>query len=69
MTVPNGWMESDAVPASLADVVAEVRELLCDLDEVPWPHMDAQFYMHGYDELHLALDRLLEALAREHPDA
>lgn len=40
-----------------------------DFDDVPWPNMDVHFYMHGYDELHLALERLLEAVARDHPDA
>ena len=62
-------MLPDEFPSSLTDTIAEVRRLLHDLDGVPWPQMDAAFYMHGYDELHLALERLLEAIAREYPDA
>jgi hypothetical protein len=60
-------MTSDESPETLAEVVAEVRELLSRLDDVPWPDMDARFYVHGYDELHLALEGLLEALASETP--
>jgi len=63
-------MTTDESAEALAEVVAEVRELVSRLDDVPWPDMDALFYMHGYDELHLALERLLKALAREErPDA
>lgn len=69
MNTPTRRMDPDEDPSSLTDTVAEVRWLLRDLDDVPWPLMDTAFYMHGYDELHLALERLLEAIAREHPDA
>lgn len=65
-----GPMTSDEPSGTLPEVVAEVRELLSALDDVSWPDMDARFYMHGYDELHLAVERLLEALARDElPDA
>lgn len=60
-------MTSDESPGTLAEVVTEVRELLCRLDDVPWPDMDALFYIHGYEELRLALESLLEALACEEP--
>lgn len=60
-------MTSDEPPETLAEVVAEVRELLSRLDDVPWPDMDALFYMHGYDELRLAVESLLDALACEAP--
>ncbi|WP_448711942.1 hypothetical protein [Microbacterium profundi] len=59
----------DKPEASLADVIADVRELMQQLDAVPWPDMDLRFYMHGYDELRLALERLLEAVSLEYPDA
>lgn len=62
-------MARDEPTASLAEIIAETRQLLRDLDNVPWPRMDLQFYMHGYDELHLALERLLEAITQECPDA
>lgn len=54
---------------SLAAIIAETRQLLRHLDDVPWPQMDFRFYMHGYDELHLALERILEAVAQEYLDA
>lgn len=62
-------MARDKPTTSLAAIIAETRQLLRHLDDVPWPQMDMQFYMHGYDELHLALERILEAVAQEHPDA
>lgn len=65
---PDQPMDSHDTPSSLTDTLADVRRLMRDLDDVAWPQMDAVFYMHGYDELHLALERLLEAIAREYPD-
>jgi hypothetical protein len=62
-------MTSDESPGTLPEVVNEIRELLSRLDDVPWPDMDARFYTHGYDELRLAVERLLEALTREESDA
>ncbi|OIU87841.1 hypothetical protein BFN01_07240 [Microbacterium sp. AR7-10] len=58
-------MVRDEPAPSLVEIVAETRQLLRHLDDVPWPQMDMRFYMHGYDELHLALERLLEAVAQE----
>lgn len=69
MTIRAVGLVDDKPEASVADVTAEVRELMQQLDEVPWPDMDLWFYMHGYDELRLALERLLEAVGLEHPDA
>ncbi|WP_417374510.1 hypothetical protein [Glutamicibacter protophormiae] len=58
----------DEEPTSLADILSEIRDLMDNFDGVPWPQMDLFFYMHGYDELRLALDRILDAISREHPD-
>lgn len=62
-------MPRDEPEVPLAEIVAETRQLLRHLDDVPWPRMDLQFYMYGYDELHLALEHLLEAVTQECPDA
>ncbi|MEJ6556247.1 hypothetical protein PQI51_14570 [Microbacterium esteraromaticum] len=61
-------MESEE-QLSLAEIAIEARRLMDELDEVPWPQMNAFFYAHAYDELRLVLERILDALERERPDA
>ncbi|MEV7631197.1 hypothetical protein AB0N64_02185 [Microbacterium sp. NPDC089318] len=61
-------MESEE-PSSLAEIATQARRLMDELDDVPWPQMSAFFYAHAYDELRLVLERILDALERERPDA
>ncbi|WP_060921612.1 hypothetical protein [Microbacterium paraoxydans] len=61
-------MESEG-QSSLAEIATEARRLMEELDDVPWPQMSALFYSHAYDELRLVLERILDALELERPDA
>lgn len=61
-------MEPDGT-GSLPEIAMEARRLMGTFDAVPWPQMNAFFYMHAYEEFHLLLEQLLDALERECPDS
>lgn len=66
---PDGGTVDPEERASLDEIATEGRRLMDELDDVPWPQMNAFFYAHAYDELRLILERILDALDRERPDA
>lgn len=57
----NGISSEEQRP-SVADLVADARELIADLDDVSPSEMNSLYYIHAYNELTLALRDLLDAL-------
>ena len=62
-SVIDGWIQSlPGIETRLQTAVREAREVIADLDDTPPSNMDLMFFMQAYDELHMHLEELLEAL-------
>ncbi|QYF97093.1 hypothetical protein [Microbacterium sp. PAMC21962] len=62
-TVIDAWIQTiPDIETRLETAIREARQIVADLDSGERPGMDGVFYMHGYEELHIALDELLDAL-------
>ncbi|WP_404444923.1 hypothetical protein LG315_13025 [Microbacterium marinum] len=62
-SVIDDWIQSlPGIETRLETAVREAREVIADLDDTPPSNMDLMFFMQAYDELHMHLEELLEAL-------
>ncbi len=64
MTSGDDKDERDDIP-ELAAVIDELRSLLRAFDDVRPSDMDERFYLHAYNELHLAGRTIVDAFDRE----
>ena len=66
-TPHEGWSDHPGVPRlddpeSAAERIAEIRELLQDLDDTPHTKMTQLYYQHGFNEIDLAVRDLLHII-------
>ncbi len=68
---PSDWAEwSPDTPQAIADRLDEIRSTVSSLDSASPSEMNEFFYLHGFNELDLAvrdLLRIVAALQRQHP--
>ena len=68
---PSGWAEwSPDTPEAIADRLDEIRSTVSSLDSASPSEMNEFFYLHGFNELDLAvrdLLRIVAVLQRQHP--
>lgn len=67
--VIDAWIGSiPGIETRLQTAIREARQIINDLDSLETPGVNSMFYAHGYNELHLALEELLDALGSPEPD-
>ncbi|WP_454129204.1 metallophosphoesterase [Microbacterium aurum] len=67
--VIDAWIGSiPGIETRLQTAIREARQIINDLDSLETPGMNSMFYAHGYNELHLALEELLDAFDSPEPD-
>jgi len=62
-TIIDAWIQGlPGIETWLETAIREAHQLVTDFDNAERPGMDAMFYVHGYNELRIAIEELLGAL-------
>lgn len=62
-TIIDAWIQTiPGIETRLRTAIREAQQIVADLDGIERPGMNVMFYMHGFNELHIAIEELLDAL-------